>query len=179
MDDLPAIEQLLDQLDQSREKLLMAIELLPDEALLQADVIDNWSIADLLVVLSAWESETVTALMQIKKGKKPAKLLVALANPVAYNAQFTPNAKRNLDQVFDDFQRVRTQLEAWLESFSEKELLRRKWLQGQALVDIIKAATTENETQYIPTLTTFAQDQAKDVIPLATVFVEHKDEKSN
>ena len=49
-------EQLLDALDNSRESLLMAIESLPDEALLEKQAIGEWSVGDSLTNITAWEA---------------------------------------------------------------------------------------------------------------------------
>jgi hypothetical protein len=84
------MEQILDALDSSRERLLIALDELPDEALLapntvkpvigeQLSVISGqssrseqgvtgWSVADLLVQQTAWESELVTGLMHMAQG---------------------------------------------------------------------------------------------------------------
>ena len=124
---MQALEQILDQLDNSREKILVVLETLPDEALLTSGVINTWSIADLLVMLTAWESELVTAMMRLEQGRKPDKLLSAMSRRQAYNTALATSANpRNLDTVFDDWQQVRMQLEGWLENFSERDLTSRK-----------------------------------------------------
>ena len=78
------IEKLLDALDSSRERLLVALDALPDEALLAPNTVGHWSVADLLVQQTAWESELVTGLMRISQGKKPVRLLAALDNAEEY-----------------------------------------------------------------------------------------------
>jgi hypothetical protein len=52
------LEELLDRLDTARERTLMALEMLPDEALVQPGAIGRWSIADLLSILTAWDAES-------------------------------------------------------------------------------------------------------------------------
>ena len=94
------IGDLVDKLDQSRERLLVAIEPLSDEVLLAANALGKWSIADLLVNLTAWESELVTGLLHIDQGKKPARLLAAMADAEAYSQKrFLENQGRDLDGV--------------------------------------------------------------------------------
>ena len=78
-------EEIFEQLDQTRERLLVALEPLPDEAFLQPGVMDSWTMADILAHLTAWESELVTSLQRIKQGKKPARMLAALADVDGYN----------------------------------------------------------------------------------------------
>ena len=64
-----AVEQLLNKLDGSREQLLVAIEPLPDLVLIKKGVVGQWSIADILVNLTVWEAELVTAFMKIERGQ--------------------------------------------------------------------------------------------------------------
>ena len=116
-------EQLLDALDNSREKLLIAIEPLSDEALQEKQAVGEWSVSDLLVNITAWEAELVTGLMRLGQNKRPDRLLEALKEPSTYDKErFAENQDRDLDQVFLDLQRVRIQVEEWILEFSEREL---------------------------------------------------------
>ena len=148
------IEQLLDKLDSSRERLLVALDELPDEALLEPNTIGQWSVADLLVQQTAWESELVTGLMHISQGKKPARLLAALDNMDEYGRlRYEENKGRDLDRIFDDLPQVRMQVEEWLEEFSEKQLSKKghfPWLKNRSLVDLITQLTIDHELRYLP-----------------------------
>ena len=148
------IEQLLDQLDSSRERLLVALDELPDEALLEPNTIGQWSVADLLVQQTAWESELVTGLLHISQGKKPARLLAALDNMDEYGRlRYEENKGRDLDRIFDDLPQVRMQVEEWLEEFSEKQLSKKghfPWLKNRSLVDLITQLTIDHELRYLP-----------------------------
>ncbi|VAW33839.1 hypothetical protein MNBD_CHLOROFLEXI01-484 [hydrothermal vent metagenome] len=160
------IEQLLDNLDNSRERLLIALNKLSDDALLTPNSVDNWSVADLLVQLIAWESELVTGLMRVSQGKKPTRLLAALKNVAEYGRlRHKENQGRNLDRIFDDFPQVRIQLEEWLEQFSEKQLGKKghfTWLKNQSLAQLIAQLTYEKEQHYLPQVEALAQKwQAK------------------
>jgi hypothetical protein len=180
---MDTVETLLLELDTTREQLLVTIEALPDEALLQTGTVGDWSVADVLINLTAWESEMVTAVMQIQQNKRPARLLAALAETEAYNqARFAENQDRTLDQIFDDLMKVRLELEEWVESFDDRDLTdtkRYKWLNGRALADLITQTTITNERRYLPALSTFAQEwQAREeelaqegVIPLTTISI--------
>ena len=162
---MSVVENLLDRLDQSRERLLVALEPLPDEALLQPQAIGRFSVADVLVNLTVWEAELVTALMRIDQGKKPGNLLAALANRDAFNEKrFQENRDRDLDRIFDDLQQVRIALEGWLEHFSERDLANPKryaWLQGKSLARLIEEVAVANEQRYRPRVITFAQQWAQ------------------
>lgn len=155
------VEDLLEQLDQTRMQLLVAIDPLPDVALLEAGANGRFSIADLLALLTAWEAELVTALMRVDQGKKPDKLLAALANPKSYNVKrVQENKGRDLDRIFDDLQRVRIQLEGWILNFSERSLSnskRYKWLKGVSLAQMIADASFGNEADYLPEVEHFAR----------------------
>lgn len=196
---MEGIETLLDQLDLSRERLLMAIEILPDEVLLQPRTIGRLSVADLLALQAAWESELVTGLMRLDQGKEPERLLAALAHPEAYDARrFEEYRGRDLDRIFDDLQKVRMQLESWLETFSERDLMSRtrfKWLKGKSVKQLIAKMTFERESTYLADLEAFSQrwsaefeaEPSEIVIPLSAVSseaefsleLESNDEKSD
>lgn len=139
----------------------MAIAELPDEALLQTNAVGRFSIADILVNLTVWEAELVTGLMRLDQGKKPGALLAALANRKEYNhKRYEENQGRSLDRIFDDLQKVRIELEGWLETFSERALTNPKRypaLNGRSLREIIEQVTIENESRYLPLIAAFAR----------------------
>lgn len=155
------LDQLLDELDNSREKLLLAIADLPDEALIIPGVWGEWSIADLLVNLTVWEAELVTGIMRLDQGKRPEQLLAALAQPDAYDmARYTENKGRDLDRVFDDWQQVRVQLEEWIETMPLRHLTnpnRYKWFAGKSLWQVIQAAIIAREKRFLPHMQLWAQ----------------------
>ena len=154
-------EQLLDALDNSREKLLVALDSLPDEALLEPNTVGSWSVADLLVQLTAWESELVTGLMRVSQGKKPARLLAALESAEEYGRlRHEENKGRDLDRIFDDWPQVRVQLEEWVEGFSEKQLSKKghfSWLKNQSLAQLIAQLSYEQELRYLGQVAALAQ----------------------
>ncbi|HEY1408993.1 MAG TPA: DinB family protein [Promineifilum sp.] len=157
---MSTLEDLLDRLDATRERTLVALETLPDEALMTPGVIGRWSVADLLSILTAWDSEVVTGLLRLKQGKSPENLLAAVANPDRYNAaRFEDAQGRLLDVIFEDFQGARLHLEEWLSELTESALSNPKHykaLGGQSLFRIIARATYEHEGRYLPFLTSFA-----------------------
>lgn len=161
---MSSIEQLLDALDNSRERLLLALETLPDEALLEKQAVGEWSIADVLNNITSWEAELVTGLMRVRQGKQPVRLLEALKEPDQYDSRrYVENQDRDLDQVFGDLQQVRVQLEDWISEFTERELTQSKqykWLKGKALKEIIAAASYEREKKFVPLVQLYAQQWA-------------------
>jgi hypothetical protein len=187
---MSTLEFLLDALDERRERLLVAIEHLDDAALLQKNVVDEWSISDVLTNLTAWESELVTGLMKLDQNKRPVKLMEALADPAGYDRAFySAMQDRQLDQIFADLQLVRVQLEDWLSEFSEKDLTKSKryrGLEGRSLRDVIAEATYKREEKFLPAIEAFSQawldrqNPAEDVIPLTLVdtFIESEHENN-
>jgi hypothetical protein len=185
MDELMVI---LDELDGSRERVLTAIEPLPDEALLKDGAVGSASVAALLALQTVWEAELVTGLMRLDQGKAPEKLLAALAESPAYEAQrLAEYVGRDLDQIFDDWQLVRAKLEGWLEVFSERDLTNRKRfksLRGQSLKQLVLAASSEKERAYTPALEKFAREWLETeshvgVIPLTAVLPKDEQNGSN
>jgi hypothetical protein len=177
---MSTLEFLLDALDGTRERLLVAIEPLDDGALLEKNVTGEWSIADILTNLTAWESELVTGLMKLDQNKRPGKLLDALADPDRYDQSFYKEVQeRELDQIFDDLQLVRVQLEDWIASFSEGDLTkpnRYQWFNGRSLRNIIAQTTYLREENFLPAIETFAQAWSSELdssdvnlIPLTTI----------
>lgn len=152
---------LQDQLDSVRMRLLQALAPLPDEALLQSGAVGEWSIADVLSHFINWEAELITGLMRIDQGKRPARLLQALEDRNAYNAERYEEMKgRDLDRIFDDLQQVRQQLEGWLEEFSRSDLEstdRYKGLGGRPLWKLIASASFEHEAEHLDEIETFSE----------------------
>ncbi|MCP4428288.1 MAG: DinB family protein [Chloroflexi bacterium] len=153
---------ILDELDRSRERVLAALESLPDEALLAKGTVGDLSIADVLALQAAWEAELVTGLMRLDQGVKPENLLAALAQPEEYEAgRLAEYVGRDLDPIFDDWQLVRVKLEGWLEMFSDRDLTNRKrfkHLKGKSLKELILSVSVGREGRYVTDLEKLAHE---------------------
>lgn len=147
---------LLEALESTRLRLLEAIEPLDDDALLRPGVFGSYSPRDVLVLITTWQAELVTGLMKLRQGKKPVRLLAALADPAAYDARrLRENEGRDLDRIFEDLQGVYTQLERWLDEFSDREFTKAgvfKGLGQRPLWSLVRAASFGRELRYIPAL---------------------------
>ena len=154
-------EFLEEKMDVVRERLLVAIDALPDEALLQPKTIGQWSVAELLAHLVIWEAELVTGLMKVDSGKEPTRLFDALADREKYNRKRQAEVSgRDLDRIFEDLMGVRRQLESWLARFSDKQLSdskRYRFLNGEPLWQLIRVCSFGHEQKHLPALETFSE----------------------
>lgn len=173
-----------EQLEDVRIRLLEAIAPLPDDALLRQNTIGQWSVADVLAHLVNWEAELVTALLRIDQGKKPGRLLDALADRDAYNeARYEEMKGRDLDRIFDDLQDVRVQLEEWLEEFSDRDLEdpERYPVLGMPLWKIIAEVSFEHEAAHIPALENYTnrwvEEEANASISLTDIDVQENGDR--
>ena len=153
------IDEIYENLESSRENLLLVIQELPDEAWSQPGVNGDWSISDVLVHIVAWESELVTCLLKLDQGKRPTRMLEAVADVDGFNARrYEENKDRDLDRIFDDLQSVRVQLEEWLTRFSDRDLNdgnRYEWCEGVALWQIIEANSFGHEREHMADIEAF------------------------
>ena len=152
-------DEMLEELDKTREELLVAIEALPDDALRRPGAMDGWSVADLLAHMIAWESEMVTGLLRIDQGKTPTRLIAAFDDIDGYNARrYQENKDRELDRIFEDLRGVRIQLEEWLAEFSDSDLndpQRYSWSKGLPLWHIIAENSFRHEAEHLPQIKAF------------------------
>ncbi|MFN2189814.1 MAG: DinB family protein [Candidatus Promineifilaceae bacterium] len=155
------IDELFEQMESSRLQLLELLELLPDDAYTMPGAMGDWTVADVLAHLVVWESELITCLMKLDEGKKPKRMLAAIADVDGYNeSRYRENKDRDIARIFDDLQSVRVQLEEWLPRFSTKDLTdenRYEWSEGIALWQIVEANTFGHEAEHLPELETFVQ----------------------
>jgi hypothetical protein len=104
----------------------------------------------------------VTALRQTQQGKRPTRLMAILNNMDEYNRErFAESGGRDLDQVFEDWMKVRLEMEEWLELFPDRDLTDRQrynWSNGRTLIAIITQTTIENERRYLPEVQRFARE---------------------
>jgi hypothetical protein len=142
--------ELIAALEDSRKDLLAAVDGLPQAALEQPGVVDDWSVKDLLSHLTAWEAELVKMLAQARLGRRPAFL--DLGNTDTLNQKWhQENKDRALDRVLADFHGARRQTLRQVERFSDRELgdpRLYRWLDGKPLSEWIAAETYEHEAEH-------------------------------
>ncbi|HEX7973077.1 MAG TPA: ClbS/DfsB family four-helix bundle protein [Anaerolineales bacterium] len=130
-------DEIMDALEDEREKFLDAIDGLPDEALQEAGVVGDWSIKDVMAHLIAWETELIKLLWQAQQGQKPTSAHFGSTSMDDLNAAFYQETRdRPLDRVMADFQAVRKQTSRRVDAFSDADLnnpQRYPWLDGRPL----------------------------------------------
>jgi hypothetical protein len=145
-------DEILDALEDERENLLDAIEGLSDEVMLEAGVVGDWSIKDILAHLSAWEAELVKLLWQASHGERPSGIYASGVPVDEVNTVWSQAARsRPLDRVIDDFISVRKQTIRRVEPFSDADLSdpqRYPWLKGNPLWEWIGSDSFKHESEH-------------------------------
>jgi hypothetical protein len=144
--------EILKALEDTREQFLDAIENLPEGALEEPGVVDEWSIKQVMDHISRWEAEVVKLLWQANQGERPSNLLTVQVDVDQINAQWAAEAqKRPLQRVLDDFHGTRTQTIRRVEDFSDRDLTdpkRYPWAKGQPLSEWIAGDSFEHEAEH-------------------------------
>ena len=134
-------DEILDALEDGRERFLDDIAGLSENTLIEPGVIGDWSVKDILAHISAWEAELVKLLWQVSQERIPASLLVEDVSVDDLNAAWQAEThKRPLERVLGDFAGVRKQTSRRVEAFSDADFNdagRFAWLKGEPLDDII------------------------------------------
>jgi hypothetical protein len=145
-------DEILDALEDERENLLDAIEGLSDEEMLEAGVVGDWSIKDILAHLSAWEAELVKLLWQARHGERPSGIYTSGVPVDEVNKVWSQAAQsRPLERVIDDFISVRKQTIRRVEPFSDADLSdpqRYPWLEGNPLWEWIENDSFGHEAEH-------------------------------
>jgi hypothetical protein len=152
-------DEILDALEDEREKFLDAIQGLSDEAFQEPGVVGEWSIKDVLSHLSAWEAELVKLLWQAKQGINPASAHFSGKSVDELNAAwYVEFQNRPLEPVQADFQAVRRQTERRVEAFSDTDLNdpgRYSWLKGHPLWEWVASDSFEHEAEHAAQIRTW------------------------
>jgi hypothetical protein len=145
-------DEILDALEDEREKLMDAIEGLSNEEMIEASVVGDWSIKDILAHLSAWEAELVKLLWQIRQGQPPSGIYASGVPIDEVNAAWSEAARsRTLERVMDDFISVRKQTVRRVQPFSDADLSDPQhwpWLKGHPLWEWIANDSFQHEAEH-------------------------------
>ncbi|MEP7287611.1 MAG: ClbS/DfsB family four-helix bundle protein [Chloroflexota bacterium] len=128
-------QELLNEITQSREAMLAALDGLPDDAYLRPGVVGLWSVKDVLAHLTVWYSELITALSQLDRPGAPN--IVEIEDIDEFNEeQYRLNTRRSLAVILEDFRGVYKILMKTVEEIDEKtfnNVRRFSWMEGEPL----------------------------------------------
>lgn len=151
-------EELLKLLESNRAELNAIMEGVPSEELIKPGAYGQWSVKDVLVHISRWESEIIKVLFQAAQGAKPQS---EVFNPefLKVNEVWYQEAKdRPLERVLDDFHAVRAQLVRRLKDYPEKPLTtpgHYPWMKSHALILLVKDIVLDHEEEHLAGLKTW------------------------
>jgi len=130
-------DELLDALEDEREKLIDALEGLSEQEMLEPGVAGDWSVKDILAHLNAWEAELIRLLWHARQGRRPTNLPTTDVDVDARNQVIYEQSRdRPLERILADFEGIRRQTIRRVEAFSDQELTdpaRFSWLKGRPL----------------------------------------------
>ena len=145
-------EELINKLENSRERFLEALDDLSDDAYHKPGVIDDWSIKDILAHITMWEAQVITLLFKARMKPRPSTAHFGSESTDELNARwYKQNKDRDLSLVLDDFEGARTQTLRRIEEFPERDLFNAKafdWLDGEPLWRWIAEETFEHEEDH-------------------------------
>ena len=145
-------DELLDALEDEREKFLDAIDGLSDEELIEPGVVGEWSVKDIIFHICMWEADLINLLWQLSQGEKPSTAYFTNSSVDETNAAWQEISKtRSLDQTLADFEAVRKQTCRKVRAIPEKDLIdpaRYEWLEGSPLWEWIAGDSFEHEIEH-------------------------------
>lgn len=143
-------DDVLEALEDNRENLLDTIDRLSDEQLIEAGVVGEWSVKDILYHLSLWESDLVKRLWQMSRHEQPTTLVQNEAEMHALNETWYQQGKdRPLEQILDDFAAVRKQTVKRVYNLPEGEFERSPaWLKDGTLGEWIGEDSFTHEAEH-------------------------------
>jgi hypothetical protein len=154
-------DEILDALEDVRERFFEAIEGLPTGALHEPGVVGEWSIKDVMAHICMWEAELVKFLWQTAQGEKPSTLHFTDIDVDVVNKEWQEQVEaRSLEQILGDFRSVRDQTERRLGTFSDTDLndpQRFSWLGGKPLWEWIENDSYGHEAEHIEQIVNWRQ----------------------
>jgi len=145
--------ELLEALEDERAELQEMLEDLPDETLLAAGVMGDWSIKDILNHLTFWEGQTVTLLFQAQRGvPKPSTAHFGRETVDAVNQRWYEEGKeRPLEMVWKDWLGVRKQMIRRVSEMTDEDLnnpQRFAWQKGVPLYQWVLNDSIDHEEEH-------------------------------
>ncbi len=118
-------EQLLNKLNRAWSAMKDSYAGLPDSQLTKSDVVDNWSVKDILSHVTTWEEEALKYLPLIIEGGRPPRYSVQYGGIDTFNAQKTEQ-KRSLalSEVLRQLDEIHGRLIEYIQSVHEEQFTR-------------------------------------------------------
>jgi hypothetical protein len=158
------VEEVLEALENSREKFLEAIEGLSDEEMEAPGVVDDSSVKDLMSHQISWEAELVKLLWQARQGQKPTTAHFGKQTDAELEAHWLAETRgRSLERIMADYKAVRRQTARRVEEFTDRELndlQRFPWLNQKPLWQWIATDSYEHEEEQIAEILAWRQKRA-------------------
>lgn len=149
-------KHLLDVLEQSHNDFLDVLDTLDEQLMLEPQTIGNWSIKDLLMHLTLWETQLITLLFQVRNGQKPMTVHFSNQSDDDINERWHIEYQdRDLVNVLEDYYGIRDQTIRRVQEFSANDLFdsnRYPWAKGHALWEWIAGSSYEHEKEHLEEL---------------------------
>ena len=117
------LEELLEALENEREKMLDEIAGISADDLLDRTVLPGWSVKDLLSHINAWEAELVKLLWSLRQGKRTNTEQISDSSIDERNEAWRQLYQdRPILAVLGDYEAVRKQTIRRLQEFTDQEL---------------------------------------------------------
>jgi len=157
--------EIIAALENSHERLVMAIEGLSLDEMLIPGVVGNWTIKDILAHITRWEAELVTLLWQARQGSQPTTILNQKISTDEVNARWhDEDQARPLERILKDFHTVREQTMRRLDHFSEDELndpQRYPWLGGRPLWVWVAEDSFEHDLEHLEQIRLWREERGQ------------------
>ncbi len=154
-------QELLDEIASARAEFLDAINGLTPEQMRMPGACGIWSVKDVIAHLTAWESETVTALNQIQNRRVPS--ILQIEDIHSWNEdQYHQNAARPLEAITADFEGVHRMLRQMIEDLDEQTLFnhrRFRWMEGEPLAYLIQENAPWHEQEHAEDIRAWRKQQ--------------------
>ena len=142
---------LIQKIESEWDNLQAALDGLSEEQMHQRGVVGEWTIKDVLVHITAWQSRLITTLFKAEKGVTP-ETTEGGKTVDQMNERFYQEMKdRSFDQVWDDLDSSYHQLLSRLQGWKEKDLFdpqRFKWMEGEPFVSYIAGDSYEHYAEH-------------------------------
>jgi hypothetical protein len=116
-------EQLLEKLDRAWDELKQSYAGLPEAEMVEAGVVEEWSVKEVLAHVTTWEAEALKHLPHILAGETPPRYSVTYGGVDAFNALMTEQKRAlTLAEVLRQLDETHGRLVAYV-SDAPEELL--------------------------------------------------------